>query len=61
MSIDHINRNKLDNRIDNLRIVNSSIQNSNMDKKKGPKQLNHFLLNYSRKYWKYVYYYSETI
>lgn len=33
-SVDHINRDKLDNRFDNLRIVNQSIQNSNMNKKK---------------------------
>lgn len=31
-SIDHINRNKLDNRLNNLRIVSQSIQNSNRDK-----------------------------
>ena len=31
-SIDHINRNKLDNRLHNLRIVTQSIQNSNRDK-----------------------------
>lgn len=32
LSIDHINRNKLDNRRDNLRITSQSIQNSNKDK-----------------------------
>lgn len=32
-SIDHINRDKLDNRFENLRYANSSIQNSNMNKK----------------------------
>jgi Zn-finger protein len=31
-SIDHINRNKLDNRLQNLRIVSQSIQNANRDK-----------------------------
>lgn len=33
MSIDHINRNKLDNRIENLRIVDQSTQNKNCDKR----------------------------
>ncbi len=31
-TIDHINRDKLDNRLSNLRIVNMSVQNSNRDK-----------------------------
>lgn len=33
MSIDHINRDKLDNRIDNLRIVSQSVQNENCGKR----------------------------
>ena len=33
VSIDHINRDKLDNRLQNLRYASSSLQNSNMDKK----------------------------
>lgn len=36
-SIDHINRDKLDNRIENLRYANPSLQNSNMDKKQRQK------------------------
>ena len=34
LSVDHINRDKLDNRLENLRIVNQSKQNSNTDKRK---------------------------
>ena len=33
MSVDHINRDKLDNRTENLRIVNQSVQNANQDKR----------------------------
>ena len=62
MSVDHINRDKLDNRLENLRIVSQSVQNENMDKKsrkhnaqKLPKELE------NNQFPKYVYYCKENI
>lgn len=62
MSVDHINRDKLDNRLENLRIVSQSVQNENMDKKsrkhnaqKLPKELE------NKQFPKYVYYCKENI
>ena len=63
LSVDHINQDKLDNRINNLRIVSQSIQNSNRKKvsrkttatKKLPKGITYDMIP------KYVYYHDETI
>ena len=67
-SIDHINRNKLDNRRDNLRITNQSIQNQNCGKrsrKKNAKPLPVELVNWlienrnTDNLPKFIGYYSE--
>jgi hypothetical protein len=62
ISIDHINRNKLDNRLCNLRYSDQSLQNSNRDKlqrkynaQELPSGITHSMLP------KYVYYCSEIM
>ena len=61
-SIDHINRDKLDNRLCNLRYANASLQNSNMDKKQRQKTAQGLPEGITQADLpKYVYYCSETI
>ena len=62
VSIDHINRDKLDNRLQNLRHASSSVQNTNMGKKNRqynaqelPTGITHDMLP------KYVYYSTEVL
>ena len=61
-SIDHINRNKLDNRLENLRIVDQSIQNINREKmtrKSNAQELPHIISNVDLP--KFVYYSKEIL
>jgi len=61
-SIDHINQNKLDNRLENLRIVEQSIQNINrgkMARKSSAQELPHMISNVELP--KYVYYCKEIL
>lgn len=61
-SIDHINRDKLDNRLNNLRYSNASLQNSNMDKKQRQKTAQELPKGITQSMLpKYVYYCTETI
>ena len=61
-SIDHINRDKLDNRLCNLRYANASLQNSNMSKKQRQKTAQGLPEGITQSMLpKYVYYCTETI
>jgi hypothetical protein len=62
LSVDHINRDKLDNRVENLRITTPSVQNANCgkrDRKYNAQELPPELHNLSLP--KYVYYACETL
>ena len=62
LSIDHINQNKLDNRLENLRIVDQSTQNKNRGKvsrHSNAQKLPELISNVE--FPKYVYYYSEIL
>jgi hypothetical protein len=61
-SIDHINRNKLDNRLENLRIVDQSIQNINREKtarKSNAQELPHMISSVELP--KFCYYCKEVL
>lgn len=48
-TVDHINRNRMDNRIDNFRWANYSTQNSNKDMDKITKNLGNYSVKGKRK------------
>ena len=60
-SIDHINRNKLDNRLENLRITTQSVQNENRDKVCRHKNAKKLPEEITKELPKFVVYYKEKV
>jgi len=60
-SIDHVNRNKLDNRLENLRITTQSVQNENRDKVSRHKNAKDLPREITEDLPKFVVYYKEKV